>query len=353
MGSFEEHIIKVEEVAKKWLSPDNLDLKKAIEKTVSEGLFSFGDIKFQIRALKQNIDSGQIKEWIIRSELNEVENAFGKKVLCLHAGNLPLVGFQDALGTILSGADYYGKLSKKDPYLLASFLQEFEKDDIAQQIEYYTDLNSLEGFVPDKVLFAGSSESVPQVKEELSRLNILNPETELVIRTAKFSMAYITSEEPDIITDLVEAIFRYGGQGCRSVAVVVSPMRLNELKCHFQDYIEAFWLKNPQHKKPSEALAYQFAYNKAIDRQQAWMNDFLLQANEELPELDFTLHWVQGDQDKLIELKEKYGSALQSIYTAGEKVEGIETEFLSQAQTPALWWEPDGIDIFATILPHN
>lgn len=342
MRSFEEHIINVEEVAKRWLSPDNLDLKKAIEKTVSEDLFSLEDIKFQIRALKQNIDSGQIKEWATRSGLNEDQNALGQKVLCLHAGNLPLVGFQDALGTILSGADYYGKLSKKDPYLLASFLQEFEKDDIAQQVEYFSDLNSFEGFVADKVLFAGSSDSVPKVKKELDRLKILKLETELVIRTAKFSMAYITSEEPEIITDLVEAIFRYGGQGCRSVAVVISPMRLNELKCHFQDYIEAFWLKNSQHKKPSEALAYQFAYNKAIDRPQAWMNDFLLQESEEFPELDFTLNWIQGDQQKLIELKKKYGSAVQSIYTAGEKIEGIETEFLSQAQTPALWWEPDG-----------
>lgn len=345
MRSFEEHVIKIEEVAKKWLRPDNQSLKKAIEQTVSEGLFSIEDIKFQIRALKQNIDSGQVKEWAARSGLRGDKNAIGHKILCLHAGNLPLVGFQDALGTILSGADYYGKLSKKDPYLLASFLSEFDKIDLDQKIEYSTGLDHFRELETDKIMFAGSSESVPKVKGELTRLNILKPETEMVIRTAKFSMAYITSEEPDIITDLVEAIFRYGGQGCRSVAVVVSPMRLNELKCHFQDYIEAFWLKNPQHKKPPEALAYQFAYNKAIDRQQAWMNDFLLQESEEFPELDFTLHWVKGDQEKLTELKEKYGNAVQTIYTAGDKIEGVETEFLSQAQTPALWWEPDGIGV--------
>tara|TARA_R110000868_G_scaffold378658_7_gene644221 strand:- start:19441 stop:20472 length:1032 start_codon:yes stop_codon:yes gene_type:complete len=341
----QQHIEKVSEAARKWLQPDNSQLKKAIEQTVEEGLFSFEDIKFQIRALKQSIDSGQIEEWAKRAGLGEERNSFGQKVLCLHAGNLPLVGFQDALGTILSGADYYGKLSRKDPYLLGTFLEELKSSGIETDIKYSTDLQEFKNLEADKVLFAGSSESVLKVKEELIRLNAVSEQVELVIRTAKFSMAYITNEEPEVITDLVEAIFRYGGQGCRSVAVVVSPIRFNKLKCHFQDYIESFWLKNPQLKKPSEALAYQFAYNKAIDRPQAWLDDFLIQESEDFPELDFTLHWVEGDENKQKELKEKYGSAVQTVYTAGEKIEGLESEFLSKAQTPDLWWEPDGIGV--------
>ncbi|MFV1884250.1 MAG: hypothetical protein ACMZ7B_07175 [Balneola sp.] len=345
MMNIQNHISKIAQAARNWLQPDNLELKKAIEQTVDEGLFSFEDIKFQIRALKQNIDSGQVEEWAMRAGLGEPKNSIGRKVLCLHAGNIPLVGFQDALGTILSGTDYYGKLSKKDPYLMPTFMKEVEKSGIETSIRYSTNLNEFQGIKVDKVLFAGSSESVPKVNEELNRLGLIASETELVIRTAKFSMAYITNEESEVIKDLVEAIFRYGGQGCRSVAVVVSPIRFNNLKCHFQDYIESFWLKDPQHKKPSEALAYQFAYNKAIDRPQAWLDDFLIQESEDFPELDFTLHWVQGDVEKLKELKEKFGTAVQTVYTAGEKVEGLETEFLSKAQTPDLWWKPDGVGV--------
>ncbi|MBO6525189.1 MAG: hypothetical protein JJ971_15275 [Balneolaceae bacterium] len=346
MKDITQHTIKVAEAVRKWLQPDNSELKKAIEQTVDERLFSFEDIKFQIRALKENIDSGQIEEWAERAGLGKNKHSVGEKVLCLHAGNLPLVGFQDALGTILSGADYFGKLSRKDPYLLITFLEMLKASGIETEIKYSTDLKDFKNLNADKLLFAGSSESVPAVKNELKRLGSISPETELVIRTAKFSMAYITNEEPEVITDLVEAIFRYGGQGCRSVAAVVSPIRFNNLKCHFQDYIESFWLKNPQHKKPPEALAYQFAYNKAIDRPQAWLDDFLIQESEEFPELDFTLHWIQGDEEKLKELKEKFGSAIQTIYTAGEKIDGIETEFLSQAQRPPLWWEPDGVGLF-------
>ena len=343
--NIQTHIPRITKAAKKWLQPDNAELKKAIEQTVDEGLFSFEDIKFQIRTLKENIDNGQIEEWAHRAGLGKEKNSIGQKVLCLHAGNLPLVGFQDALGTILSGADYYGKLSRKDPYLFPTFLKMLKESEIETEIKYSTNLTDFEHLYADKILFAGSSASVPKVKEELYRLDIVTDETEFVIRTAKFSMAYITNEEPEVITDLVEAIFRYGGQGCRSVAVVVSPIRFNSLKCHFQDYIESFWLKNPQHKKSSEALAYQFAYNKAIERPQAWLDDFLIQESEEFPELDFTLHWVQGDEEKLKELKESFGSAVQTIYTAGQRIEGLETEFLSKAQTPDLWWKPDGVGV--------
>jgi hypothetical protein len=343
--TFKEQIQLIDQATRKWFQADNTQLKEAIDKTVQEGLFSFEDIKFAILALKEKVDAGQIVEWANRAGLNEDHNQKGKKVLCLHAGNLPLVGFQDAIGTILSGADYHGKLSKKDPYMLATFLDTLKDAGLQNTIDYSTELKSFEDLQADKVLFAGSEQSVEPVKQQLSELNAVTNHTEFVIRTAKFSMAYITSEETDVVIDLVEAIFRYGGQGCRSVAVVVSPTRFKNLKCHFQDYVEAFWLKNPQLKRPTPALEYQFAYNKSIARDQAWMDHFLIQESEDFPELDFTLHWIKGDESKLKELKERYGNTVQTVYTAGQKIEGLQTEFLSQAQTPNLWWEPDGVGV--------
>lgn len=346
INDFQKHIVRIEKAAKAWLQPDNLDLKEAIDQTVQEGLFSFEDIKFQIRTLKQNIDSGQITKWAKRAGLSDLSHSIGKKVLCLHAGNLPLVGFQDALGTILSGAHYFGKLSRKDPWLLSTFLEKLKETKLESGITYSTEISIFSNLEADKVLFAGSESSVDSVREATGQIRAIRPNGEWVIRKAKFSIAYIDSEEPNVIEDLVEAVFRYGGSGCRSVAVVVSPTRFSKLKCHFQDYVEAFWLKNPQHCKPKEILAYQFAYNKAIGREQAWMNDFLIQETEEFPELDFTLHWVEGDHQKVKELKEKYGTGVQSVYTTGQKIEGIETEFLSMAQRPNLWWKPDGVGVF-------
>ena len=139
--NIKDHINKVAKATKEWLQPDNTSLKKAIDRTVEEGLFSLADIKFQIRALKENVDGGQVEEWVRRAKLSNTNNATGQKVLCLHAGNLPLVGFQDALGTILSGADYYGKLSSKDPYLLTSFLEKVKEFELENSINFSTDLN--------------------------------------------------------------------------------------------------------------------------------------------------------------------------------------------------------------------
>lgn len=345
MKDIKVHIQKVSQATKSWLQPDNLSLKKAIDKTVEEGLFSFEDIKFQVRTLKQKVDSGQVEEWAKRVNLSEEKNSTSQKVLCLHAGNLPLVGFQDALGTILSGANYYGKLSKKDPYLLSSFLKALDETDLDNQIQYSTELDDFKDLQADKVLFAGSEESVAPVKEKLFKLKAVDDDTEFVIRTAKFSIAYLDNEDSDTLRDMIEAVFRYGGKGCRSVAVIVSPYSLSKVKCHFTDYVEEFWLNNPQLKKPKENLAYQFAFNKAIERDQAWLDDFLVQETDDFPDQEFVLNWVQGDHQKLKELYQQFGSAVQSIYRTGENIDGIKTEFLSQAQTPDLWWEPDGIGI--------
>lgn len=345
-----EQIQNIEKAAKDWLRPDNIKLKQAIEQTVDVKLFSFEDIKFQILALREKIEAGQISKWAERNNLSESRNAIGKKVLCLHAGNLPLVGFQDMMATLLSGADYFGKLSSKDPYLLASFLEELANVDLVNTIRYSVSLDNFSAMEADKVLFSGSESSVNEVKNKVFEIGAANEETEFVIRTAKFSIAYLEEENPETLKDLMEAIFRYGGKGCRSVAMVVSPLLLNPIKCHFTDYVEVFWLRNPQLKKPNPKLAYQFAFNKAIERNQAWLDDFLIQESEDFPEDEFTVNWVIGGEEKVRELKTKFGSSVQSVYTSGKKINGLETDFLSEAQKPNLWWKPDGIEVIESIL---
>ena len=350
MLEMKTHITKLDRATRSWLKPDNQALKEAIDKTVEKGLFSLEDIKFQVRALKQKVDAGQVEEWASRVNLSEEKNSVGQKVLCLHAGNLPLVGFQDALGTILSGANYHGKLSNKDPYLLTSFLEKLKEFELQNTIEYSSRISEFRNLQADKVLFAGSEESIGPVKKKLFALKSVDENTEFVIRTAKFSIAYLDNEDAETLRDMIEAVFRYGGKGCRSVAMIVSPYSLLQVKCHFTDYLEEFWLNNPQHQKPKEKLAYQFAFNKAIERDQAWLDDFLVQATDEFPEQEFTLNWVQGNQDKLKHLYQQFGATVQSVYRTGESIEGIKTEFLSQAQTPDLWWEPDGVNVLEVLI---
>lgn len=343
-------MITITKTVKHWLDPKYPALQKAVEKTVSEGLFSREDIQHQLSVLRKNVESGDIHEWIQRTGVSDEKNAKGKKVLCLHAGNLPLVGFQTALGVILSGADYYGKLSRKDPYLLGSFLKEIQEAGLEQKIQYTTDLHDFQNLNADHIVFAGSETSVPQVKQEIKKLGAAKENAEYLIRTAKFSIVYLEEWNGEVKEHLVEAMLRYGGKGCRSVALVVADFALGEVKEELKASIQNFWKENPQHQKPEPELKYQYAYNKGIQRNQLWLEDFLIQETDEFPETDFTVNWVKGDQEKVKELRMKFGEIIQSVYTSGSEIDGLKTELLSQAQSPPLWWKPDGVDVVRKLI---
>jgi hypothetical protein len=250
MSWLDKQIKTITGAAEAWLHPENKSLQKAIAQTVEEKLFSKEDIEFQLTVLRQNIQNKEVGTWAARSGLNDQQNARGKSVLCLHAGNLPLVGFQTALGTILSGADYHGKLSRKDPYLLASFLDELSKTGSSQTILYNTHLQAFENLLAEQVVFAGSDASVPAVKQEINALQAAKPNARYLIRTAKFSIAYIDEWNEEVKTALVEALLRYGGKGCRSVGVVVSSFSPEQLKEELKAEIQTFWELNPPHQKP-------------------------------------------------------------------------------------------------------
>jgi hypothetical protein len=333
-----------------WLEPDNPFLQEAINKTVSEGLFSEHDVPHQLNVLRENIENEDIQEWVKKVGLDDHKNARDKKVLCLHAGNLPLVGFQTALGVILSGADYYGKISQNDPYLLPSFLEEVRRSDPEQKISFSTDLDSFEDLNADKVIFAGSEDSVSDVKTEIQRLKAAKPDAIYIIRTAKFSIAYLSDWNVEIRSELVEAMLRYDGKGCRSVAVVVAPFGLDEVKEELKHAIRLFWKNNPPHQKPTPDLKYQYAYNKGIQRNQLLLDDFLIQETEDLPETDLTANWVKGDEDTVRDLRILFGQKVQTVYTCGEDIKGLDTEPLRSAQSPPLYWKPDGVDVVEEII---
>lgn len=347
MSDLQKHIARVSTAMDEWLQPDNADLKKAIDQTVEEDLFSFEDIKHQILVLKSTLQQKNLKIWAKRSGL-QLNSLNQKKILCLHAGNLPLVGLQDLLAVVLAGGNYHGKISKKDPHLLPSLLSKFAEFDLIKKNQWSRRLNEFARNHMDAVLFAGSESSSVEVKSSLKSLKIMDEFTPTLMRTAHFSIAFIEDNHPQTMEDLTEAIFRYGGTGCRSVAIVVAPFHLNDEKCGYTDYVESFWLKNPQHKKPDESLFHRYAYNRALEIPQAWLNDFLIEENVSIPNQKFLLFWVKGDMNTLAELVEKYRNGLQSVYSTadhiGKEIRTFRIEPLSQAQSPPIWWKPDQVD---------
>lgn len=350
MQNLEHRISALLEAVDSWFRNDNYYLLDAIDRTVREGYFAFHDVRYALQALKKSINRTALEEWADRAGLDDENDARGQTVLCLHAGNLPLVGFQDAFSTLLSGAKYAGKISRKDPYLLPTFLNEAKKTAVWSDIDvqWVHRIDDLEGLMNDAVIFAGSEESVPGVMDSIDKYNLATDQTRYLIRTAHFSIACIDRKDERTMKDLADAIFRYGGKGCRSVAVVVAPWPLDIIKCDLTDYAESFWLENPQFQKPPPVLKQQFAYNRAIERPQAWLEDFLLQEGGLEFDRDFICYWVQGDEATAAEIAGQHSDEIQSVYISHPDMEipGFEkrTEYLSDAQQPPINWKPDGID---------
>lgn len=350
MTLLQKRIETLLKVTDQWLSNDNEYLMHAAGRTVEEGFFAEHDVKFALRALRESIKRRALEEWAERAGITGQNNASGQNVLCLHAGNLPLAGFQNALAVLLSGARYTGKISRKDPYLLPSFLNEVKKTEIWNNInvQWSHRLDDLEDMQNDAILFAGSEQSVPGVREAIREYNLSKPGTRFLIRTAHFSMAYLDDRKEKTIENLAEAILRYGGKGCRSVAVVVSPFALDEVKEELTRAIESFWNQKPQHEQPSFRLKQQYAYNKAVERSQIWLNEFLLQEGGLELDQDFVCYWVPGDEQTASDLAGQLGVRLQSIYVTHSNTsiseQGRPIEYLSTAQQPPIDWKPDGVD---------
>lgn len=343
----EKRIQHIASVFDKWLKPDNAELKAAIEQTVVEGLFSFEDIKHAIHVLKETVNEASLMNWVNQSGLIQ-EIPSTTRVLCLHAGNIPLVGFQDALSVVLSGARYHGKLSKKDPHILPTFLKLLQDEGLLENGQWSTELKDFYNLNADAVLFAGSENSAEEVDTILTDNHCIKADDPRLIRTAHYSIAIINDNKPETFRQLTEAAFRYGGQGCRSVAVVFAPFSLNSEKCSFTDYVESFWLTNPQHTKPQPSLYYRFAYNKGAGYEQSWLDDFLIEESALKPSEKFVLHWIEGDAKMAAEYISKHGDGLQTVYAVNpEKYQQdfpVHIEPLKTAQKPPINWKPDGIN---------
>ena len=68
---------------------------------------------------------------------------------------------------------------------------------------------------------------------------------------------------------------------------------------------------------------------------------------------------MHANQEDLVNLVERFGSALQSIYYVGPKASDLkkpytysfDIESIDSAQRPPLYWKPDGTDILRHLCP--
>lgn len=342
--SIRHHVSLIQEAIDEWLRPDNTDLKNAVDQTIEEKLFEGDDVRFQIKWLKKSLRKEVLKQWV--SKHQDGIAATPKNVVCLHAGNIPLVGLQDLLAVLLTGHRYIGKVSRKDPYLLPSFLRVLAEKKLIDDGDWTMDIRSLPKVNADAILFAGSTQSVKNVFNILEELNIADRSVPALVRTAHFSIAHIEDFESETMRMLTEAAMRYGGNGCRSVAIVVAPFSFRSKACNITDFAEEYLIRLSEPSREDPLLYHRYAYNKAVGIHQIWLDRFLIEENDAEPEIPGLIHWVVGDRDTTSKMSERFGARLQSVYVTDPKIKikRVKTELLADAQRPPIDWKPDGID---------
>jgi hypothetical protein len=352
--TLESRIELIADKAEHWFNDESTSLIDAATRTYNEGFFPKSDVLYAIRCLKDSVSKESLSAWATEAGVSK-NISEDQKVLCLHAGNLPLVGFQDVLAALLSGYDYYGKISRKDPYLLPDFLDQFKGTPLESHIHWDTDLQGFTDLKANALTFSGSESSIPEVMEVVKGGNMADNNCRYLIRKAHFSIAYLDDFNPENSENLVNALLRYDGKGCRSVAIVVSPLKLGKISCTFTDYFESYWMNNPTHRKPSPGIKYRFAYNKAVQKVQMLLEHLIIEENNDpVPANDDIIYWVHGGLDKMAELSDRFGDQVQNLYVCSDKlrIPGYreKTELLSRAQCPLINWKPDGIDIFKWLM---
>jgi len=344
MNKFKPHTIQeraqlLGELVQTWLSTERPSLKNAITKTVEQGLFTAHDIQFALDHIKASVGPESLQKWAL--DKKQLKGFNPKSVLCLHAGNLPLVGFQDIIATLLSGHRYFGKLSRKDPFILKDFLDFIQEDNRFLVGKYSTDLTDFSGLKTDVLLFSGSESGSIEVENRLNEMEVINPKTKQLIRTAHASVVWF-EDALGGWESLAESIFRYEGRGCRSVAVIFTPNEPEDILERLRIEGEKFIQINPPLTPVSEEIRFRFAYNQAIERASFNLGNMLIEVGNPSLKKDHVVTISRGSMEDAREFIKQSGNAVQAFYS---NIEGlIQTEPLSEAQTPPIYWKPDGVD---------
>ena len=251
------------------------------------------------------------------------------------AGNIPMVGFHDALCVLMSGNNLIAKLSKDDalllPYLL-KWLIEIEPA-FKPQINFVERIER-----PDAVIATGSNNSARYFDYYFGKY----PH---IIRKNRNSAAIITGDETgDDLKYLGNDLFTYFGLGCRNVSKLFVPKEYN-FNLFYQS-IESFSAVMNHNKYMNN-----YDYNHAVyllNGEKFLTNNFLIIRQSQalatpVSVLNYEYYTNLNDLDAKLKSAE---NDLQCITVAGKpwKNSSVKTIPFGTSQTPSLTEYADNID---------
>ncbi|GAB3292185.1 aldehyde dehydrogenase family protein [Hymenobacter tenuis] len=173
--------------------------------------FDLPNVTSALRGIAKMLDEQPLRHWAGRYPS---EPAQPRQVGVVMAGNIPLVGFHDALCVLLSGHILLAKLSSDDTVLMRWILDELTKLEprFAEFITLADRLNAADAFIA-----TGSDNTARYFEYYFGK----KPN---IIRRNRTSLAVLTGRETDHDLGMLgEDIFRYYGLGCRNVSKLYVP----------------------------------------------------------------------------------------------------------------------------------
>ena len=290
-----------------------------------------------LKSISQMLQKENLQNFIKPYNLPQTQEDYQqkpKKVGVIMAGNIPAVGFHDALCVLLSGHILHAKLSSDDQLIIPFLLKKLVSfsPEIEENIAFVERMNDV-----DAIIATGSDNTARYFEYYFAK----KPH---IIRKNRHSVAIFNGKETkEDFLKLGEDIFTYFGLGCRNVAKLYVPKDYDFVP--FYDTIQVFEDVYIHNK-----YANNYDYNKAIyliKKIKHYDNNFLIlsESTEIASPIAMIFYEFYENEQDLAEIISKNQEKIQCIVS---KEGFFENSFdFGQAQQPRLHDYADGVDTMA------
>lgn len=183
----------------------------------SNGWFTPESVSTALKGISEMLSEDSITSWLKNYHFPTQEPL--KNIGVIMAGNIPGVGFHDAMCILLSGNRLLAKLSSQDDVLIPHLLKML--CDIEPEFNNRIEIISEQLRNIDAIIATGSSNSSRYFDYYFAKY----PN---IIRKNRNSIAVLTgAETPEELDNLCLDVFTYFGLGCRNVSKLMVPKDYN------------------------------------------------------------------------------------------------------------------------------
>ena len=282
-----------------------------------------------LRAIgKEFLDENKLTHWVEKYNQNNTSLKIG----VVMAGNIPAVGFQDALCVLISGHKLLAKLSSEDQVMMTFLLEKLIEIDPQWQdyISFVDRINEADAYIA-----TGSDNTARYFEYYFAK----KPH---IIRKNRTSVGIIDGHESkEELANLGTDILQYFGLGCRNVSKIYVPDGYK-----FDSFYEAIEDQAPTFVNHHKYFN-NYEYNKSvylINQEPHFDNGFLMLRKSEslVSPISVLFYEHYKNQQDLKQKIETNQSKIQCMVANGGWFEN--SIAFGQAQKPSLKDYADGVD---------